>query len=97
MNHLWIMTHPKHKGQERKHSPRLLSVTQQAILTEGSADIIQLNYANLSRTLYAIFVKQLLTKGSLKWRRHKSNVDVCVMNDYDPTTGHLMPPVICSC
>ena len=76
---------------------KTLPVAQRAILTKGSADIIQLNYANLSRTLYAIFVEQLLTKGSLKWRRHKRNVDVCVMNDYDPTTGHVMPPVICSC
>ena len=62
------------------------------ILSEVCADInVQLNCANPSRTLYAIFVKQLLTEGSIKWRQHQSNVDIYVMNDYNPTTGYLMP------
>ena len=78
--------------KKRKHSARLVSVTQRAILSEVGADInVQLNCANPSRTLCAIFVEQLLTEGSIKWRQHESKVDICVMNDYNPTTGYLMP------
>ena len=56
--------------KKRKHSARLVSVTQRAILSEVGADInVQLNCANPSRTLYAIFVEQLLTEGSIKWRQ----------------------------
>ena len=78
--------------KKRKHSARLVSVVQRAILSEVGADInVQLNCANPSRTLHAIFVKQLLTEGSIKWRQHESSVDTCVMNDYNPTTGYLTP------
>ena len=53
--------------KKRKHSARLVSVTQRAILSEVGADInVQVNCANPSRTLYAIFVEQLLTEGSIK-------------------------------
>ena len=78
--------------KKRKHYARLVSVTQRAILSQVGADInVQLNCANPSRTLYAVFVKQLLTEGSIKWRQHQTNLDICVMNDYNPTTGFLMP------
>ena len=78
--------------QKRKHSARFVSVTQKVILSEVGVDInVQLNCANPSRTLCAIFVKQLLTEGSIKWKQHQSNVDICVMNDYNLTTGYLMP------
>ena len=63
------ITRPRKK---RKHSARLVSVTQRAILFEVGADINM----QLSCT---------------KWRQHESNVDMCVMNDYNPTTGYLMP------
>ena len=61
-------------------------------MSEVGADInVQLNCANPSRTLDDIFVEQLFTEGSIKWRQHESNVDICVMNDYNLTTGYLMP------
>ena len=73
--------------KKREHSARLVSVTQRAILSEVGADInIQLNCANPSRTLRAIFVEQLLTEGSLKW-----STDMSVKNDYNPTAEYLMP------
>ena len=78
--------------KKRKHSARLVSFTQRAISSEVGADInVQLNCVNPSITLYAIFVEQLLTKSSIKRRQHESTVDICVMNDYNPTTGYLMP------
>ena len=78
--------------KKRKHSARLVSVTQRAILSEVGANInVQLNCTNPCRTLYAIFVEQLLTEGSIKCRQHESSVDICVMNDYNLTTGYLMP------
>ena len=78
--------------KKRKHSSRLVSVTHRAILSQVGGDInIQLNCANPSRTIYAIFVEQLLTEGCIKWRQHESNVDICLINDYNPTTEYLMP------
>ena len=93
MSPIWNMKHLKFQDQERRgNTQQDLSVTQRAILSEVGADIyVQMNCANPSRTLYAIFVKQLLTEGSMKWRQHESNVDICVMNDYNLTTGYLMP------
>ena len=85
------------KDQERDEpnmeyeTPEIPRPRRRAILSEVGADInVQLNCANPSRTLYATFVKQLLTEGSIKWRQHQSSVDICVMNDYHPTTGYLM-------
>ena len=78
-------------SKKRKHSSRLISVTHRPILSEVGADLnIQLNCANSSRTLYAMFEEQLLSEGIIRWRLHKSNTDICIMNDYNPNTGYLM-------
>ena len=85
------MKHMKFQYQKRRGN------TQQGLCQSHKeqlvrADInVQLNCANPSRTLYAIFLEQLLTEGSIKWRQHQTNVDICVMNDYNLTTGYLMP------
>ena len=78
--------------KKRKHSSRLISVTHRSILSEVGADLnIQLNCANPSRTLYAMFEEQLQSEGIIRWRLHKSNTDICIINDYNPNTGYLMP------
>ena len=38
-----------------------------------------------------MFEEQLLSEGIIRWRLHKSNTDICIMNDYNPNTGYLMP------
>ena len=71
MNHLWIMNHLKYQGQERKENiQQNLSQSHREpfylklVLTSTK----KLNCTNPSRTQKTIFVEQLLTEGSLKWR-----------------------------
>ena len=65
---------------------------KRAVFAEVGADIsTQLNCANPNHTLYQLFEEQLITEGTIKWRLHSENRDICVMNDIKHTTGHLMP------
>ena len=51
----------------------------------------QLNCASQQRTLYTKFSEKFVTDGIIKWRQHTNEIDVCIMSDYNPTTGHLLP------
>ena len=54
--------------KKRKHSSRLVSVSQRAVFTAAGADIsTQFNCANPNRTLYKLFEEQLITEGIIKW------------------------------
>ena len=78
--------------KKRKQSARMVSVSRMAIFAEVGEDMeTGLNKANSSRTIYTNFTEQLLADGIIKWRFHSENKDICVMNDYNPTTGLLMP------
>ena len=76
----------------RKHSSCLVSVSQRAVFAEVGADMnTELNCANPNHTLYQAFEEQLITEGTIKWRLHDHNKNICLMNDIKGTTGHLMP------
>ena len=30
-------------------------------------------------------------EGTIKWRHHDTNLDVCIMTDYSPTNGNIIP------
>ena len=30
-------------------------------------------------------------EGTIKWRHHETNLDVCIMTDYSPTNGNIIP------
>ena len=78
--------------KKRKHSARLVSVSQRAVFTAVGADInTQLNCAKPNRSLYKLFEEQLLTEGIIKWHLHDEHRDICIMNDIKATTRHLMP------
>ena len=80
---------PQPPRKKRKQSARIISVTQQAIAAEiGLQDI---NSADPMRDQYTTFTEQLLSDGIIKWRSHKNGTDICLMNDYSPTTGLLLP------
>ena len=51
----------------------------------------QLKCASQQHTLYTKFSEKLVTDCIIKWREHTSEVNVCIMSDYNPTTGHLLP------
>ena len=41
--------------------------------------------------MYTKFKEQLISDGAIKWRLHERQVDICAMNDINPTTGLLVP------
>ena len=43
------------------------------------------------RGVYTTFKTQLLTTGLIKWRFSEGGKDICVMNDINSTSGHLIP------
>ena len=43
------------------------------------------------RSVYSTFKNQLLTSGLIKWRLSEGGKDICVMNDINSTSGHLIP------
>ena len=68
----------------------MVSVSRMAIFSEVGEDFeIGLNKANSSHTIFTNFTEQLLADGIIKWRFHSDTKDICVMNDYNPTTGLL--------
>ena len=78
--------------KKRKQSARMVSVSRMAIFAEVGEDFeIGLNKANSSRTIFTNFTEQLLADGIIKWRFHSDTKDICVMNDYNPITGLLLP------
>ena len=78
--------------KKHKQSARMVSVSRMAIFAEVGEDMeTGLNKANSSRTIYTNFTEQLLADGIIKWRFHSETKDICVMNDYNPTTDLLMP------
>ena len=78
--------------KKRKQSAHVVSVSRMAIFAEVGEDFeTGLNKANSSRTIYTNFTEQLLADGIIKWRFHSDTKDICVMNDYNPTTGLLLP------
>ena len=78
--------------KKHKQSARMVSVSRMAIFAEVGEDMeTGLNKANSSCTIYTNFTEQLLADGIIKWRFHSETKDICVMNDYNPTTGLLMP------
>ena len=50
-----------------------------------------LNSAKQNRKLYTKFKEQLISDGAIKWRLHERDLDICAMNDINPTTGLLLP------
>ena len=78
--------------KRRKQAVRVVKVTSRDIFRLVGQDIAtQLNCANPRHTLYTKFSEKLVMEGVIKWRQHNNEVDVCIMTDYNPTTGHLLP------
>ena len=76
----------------RKQANRVVSVTACDIYRLVGEDLnSQLNCASQQHTLYTKFSEKLVTDGIIKWRQHTNEIDVCIMSDYNPTTGHLLP------
>ena len=69
------------KVQKEKVIKRYISPGVQAILDDCVSE----------RSVYSTFKNQLLTSGLIKWRLSEGGKDICVMNDINSTSGHLIP------
>ena len=75
----------------KKQANRVVAVTAHDIFMFVGEDMnSQLNSASQQRTLYTKFSEKLVTDGIIKWRHHTSKIYVCLLSDYNPTTGHLL-------
>ena len=69
------------KIQKEKVIKCYISPDVQAIIDQCVSD----------RSVYTTFKTQLLTSGLIKWRFSEGGKDICVMNDINSTSGHLIP------
>ena len=75
-----------------KQSAQLISVTQRSVFEEVGADFESfLNQANKEWNIYEIFEEHLISEGEIRWRLHEDCKDVVLMNNYNHTTGYMMP------
>ena len=88
--------YPQHENQppekKRKQSARLVTVNGTLLCNSMQLkynDI--LNAAKKNRSLCVNFKEQLLSEGTLRWRFHSLNKDICVMSDINDNTGVLQP------
>lgn len=78
--------------KRRTHTRRIVSVTERAVYESVGAGLnTLLNSANPNHGIYADFREQLLCEGMIRWRTHSEDMDICVMNDYHPSHGVLLP------
>ena len=83
---------PPPAKKRMKHTRRLVTVTQKAVYEcVGEGLSTSLNCANPNRGIYRDFKEQLIHEGVIYWRSHSEDMDICVMNDYQPTSGVLLP------
>ena len=84
--------------KKHKQSAQLISVTQHAVFEDVGADLESfLNQANKECHIYQIFEEQLISEGEIRWRFHEDGKDVVLMNNYNYTTGYMMPEKFCPC
>ena len=69
------------KVEKEKVIKQYISPDVQAILDECVSE----------RSVYTKFKNQLLTNGLIQWRYSEGGKDICVMNDINSTSGHLIP------
>ena len=78
--------------KRRRHTRRIVQVTDTALYESiGAGLCTSINCANPARTIYCDFREQLITDGIIRWRTHTEEMDICLMNDYHPSTGVLLP------
>ena len=87
-----VQQEPVIRRKKRKHQKRIVSVTLKDLSKECGQDLNAiLNSAKQNRNLYDWFKEQLVLEGIIKWRHHDTKKDVCIITDYNPTNGNIVP------
>ena len=83
------------KRKKKRYTSRLISAAPQDLFQEGNLAFGEclegLASAAPQRTHYTLFSEELVTSGTIQWRRHSEEEDTVVMNDYCSSTGKLKP------
>ena len=79
--------------KKRRHAgAKLLKLNKVSLSEELGLDLdTELNCQDENRRLFSKFAEQIASDGVIQWRQHSEESDVVVLNDYDPSTGSLMP------
>ena len=79
--------------KRRRLTARAKRVNKQNVISKYLSPGIQelIEACKIDRPVYATFKQQLLTDGKIKWRFSKEGKDICVMNNINCVTGHLIP------
>ena len=87
-----VQQEPIIRRKKRRHQERIVSVTLKDLSQECGEDLNAiLNSAKQNRNLYDQFKEQLVLEGIIKWRHHDTQKDVCIITDYNPTNGNIVP------
>ena len=80
------------RKKRRKQAAKLITVSPDMLCEGMKLDLTSvMNSASENRSLYTSFKESLLLEGSITWRIHTDEMDVCLMNDYHTSTGVLLP------
>ena len=80
------------RKKRRKQAAKLITVSPDMLCEGIKLDLTSvMNSASENRSLYTSFKESLLLEGSITWRIHTDEMDVCLMNDYHTSTGVLLP------
>ena len=80
------------RKKRRKQAAKLITVSPDMLCEGMKLDLTSvMNSASENHSLYTTFKESLLLEGSITWRIHTDEMDVCLMNDYHTSTGVLLP------
>ena len=80
------------RKKRRKQAAKLITVSPDMLCEGMKLDLTSVMIsASENRSLYTSFKESLLLEGSITWRIHTDEMDVCLMNDYHTSTGVLLP------
>ena len=79
-------------SKRRRIATHVLKVTPDKLCDSvGVSPNCVKNSTDPNINLYTRFSQQLITEGTIHWRKHNQHEDTVVMSDYNPTTGFLSP------
>ena len=84
---------PEPSPKKRRRTVITKRIDRQGIkekyLSPGLEELISLSKTD--RTVYSTFKNELMNSGTIKWRYSEEGRNVCVMNDINVMTGHMIP------
>ena len=79
-------------SKRRKIATRVLKVTPEKLCDTNEINFSCVkNSIDPNKNLYTRFSQQLITDGTIQWRKHNLHEDIVLMSDYNPTNGLLLP------